>query len=70
MMYKILHNIVTVPFDQYRAPITIFTRGHSQRFHEVAAHMNAYLCSFFPSAIKLWNSLAESVIQARKNLKG
>ena len=29
MMYKILHNIVTVPFDQYRAPINIFTRGHS-----------------------------------------
>ena len=43
----------------------IFTRGHSQRFHQVVAHMNIYLCSFFPSAIKLWSSLPESVIQAR-----
>ena len=66
MMYKILHNIVAVPFDRYRAPITIPTRGHSQRFHQVAAHVNAYLCSFFPSAIKLWNSLPETIVQARE----
>ena len=64
MMHKILHNMVAVPFDKYRAPITTYTRGHSQRF-QVAAHVNAYLCSFFPSTIKLWNSLPESVIQAR-----
>ena len=30
MMYKILHNKVAISFDQYRTPITIFTRGHSQ----------------------------------------
>ena len=65
MMYKILHNMVAVPFDKYRAPITTYTRGHSQRFHQVAAHVNVYLCSFFPSTIKLWNSLPELVIQAR-----
>ena len=29
MMYKVLHNKVAISFDQYRAPITIFTRGHS-----------------------------------------
>ena len=56
---------MAIPFDQYRAPITIFTRGHSQRFQQVAAHVNAYLYSFFPSAIKIWNSLPESVMQAR-----
>ena len=65
MIYKILNNMVAVPFDKYRAPITTYTRGHLQRFHQVAAHVNAYLCSFFPSTIKLWNSLPESVIQAR-----
>ena len=48
MMYKILHNMVAVPFDKYRAPITTYTRGHSQRFHQVAARVNVYLCSFFP----------------------
>ena len=52
MMYKILHNKVAISFDQCRAPITIFTRGHSQRFQQVAAHVNVYLHSFFPSAIK------------------
>ena len=66
MMYKILHNIVIVPLTSTGHPLaTIFTRGHSQRFHQVAVRVNAYLCSFFPSAIKLWISLPESVIQAR-----
>ena len=30
MMYKILCNKLAILFDQYRAPITIFTRGQSQ----------------------------------------
>ena len=30
MMYKILHNMVAVPFNKYRTPITTYTRGHSQ----------------------------------------
>ena len=54
----------TVPFDKYRAPIITYTRGHSQRFHQVAAQVNVYLCSFFPSTIKLWKSLPELAIQA------
>ena len=65
MLYKILHNKVAIPFDQYKAPITVFTRGHSQRFHQVAAHVNAYLYSFFPSSIKIWNSLPELIVRAR-----
>ena len=28
MMYKILHNMVAVPFDKYRAPITTYTRNN------------------------------------------
>ena len=48
MMYKILHNMVAVPFDKYRAPITTYiaTRGHSQRFHQVAAHARECLSLF------------------------
>ena len=44
---------------------TISTRDYLQQFHQVGAHMNAYLYSFFPSVIKLQNSLPDSVIQAR-----
>ena len=65
MMYKIQHNKVAISFDQYRAPITTFARGHSQRFQQVVAHVNVYIYSFFPSAIKIWNNSPESVIQAR-----
>ena len=63
MMYKILHGTVAVSFT-IRAP----TRGHSQRFHQVA--VATYECLSFPSTLKLWNSLpAESVVQVMNVVK-
>ena len=64
MLYKILHNKISIPLGHYRAPLTIFTRGHTQRIHQVSANINAYLHSFFPSSIKLWNNLSQEIIQA------
>ena len=64
MLYKILHNMVAIPIKHYKVPITVYTIGHPQRFQQVAAHINAYLYSYFPSSIKIWNSLPEAVIQA------
>ena len=66
MMYKILRNIVTVPFDQYRHLLLSSQEATHNDFIKLQhTYVNAYLCSFIPSAIKLWNSLPESVIQAR-----
>ena len=64
MLYKILHNRVAVPFSYYSTPISVHTRGHPQRFQQVSAHVNSYLYSYFPSTIKIWNSLPAEVIQA------
>ena len=61
MMYKILWQLYLI--NTGHLLLLSYTRGHSQRFHQVAAHVNAYLCSFFPPTIKLWNSL---VIQLSK----
>ena len=58
MMYKILHNIVTVPFDQYRAPTAIFTRGSTrERLSLLFILLIGYKTVEY--------SLPESVIQAR-----
>ena len=64
MLYKILHDMVAIPFRQYRVPISSNTRGHLQRFCQITAHINAYLLSYFPSTLKIWTSLPEAVVEA------
>jgi len=64
MLFKILHNVVTVP-NHYIPTISYsYTRGHTQRFQQLQAHLDVYLHSFFPSALKMWNSLPATVIEA------
>ena len=57
MMYKIVHNIVHIQPD---IPLTysnaVNTRGHHLKMQQPATRIDAYLHSFFPSAVKLWNS--------------
>ena len=52
MFFKIIHNLISIPHSHVSlssAP----TRGHNQKFIQLAAKTNVYLFSFFPSAIKL-----------------
>ena len=70
MLYKILHNKVEISFDQYRVPSSTFTRGHSKQFLQVAARYDVYFYSFFPSVIKIWNSLPESAFSISKECGG
>ena len=64
MLYKILHKVVSI--SNYYIPITSnsSTRGHSKRFQQLQAHLDVYQHSFFPSTLKLWNSLPTTVIEA------
>ena len=44
--------------------ITIFpvsTCGHNLKYIQLAAKSDTYLFSFFPSAIKLWNSFQQII---------
>ena len=60
MFYKIINNLISVPYDHLSQTSTT-TRGHSMRYIQLAARTNTYLHSFFPSTIRLWNSLPEEI---------
>ena len=55
MLYKI-----DLPFA-YSDQIN-YTRGHLLKIQQPATRIDSYLHSFFPSAIKLWNSLPSNLI--------
>ena len=65
MMYKIIHNIVYIQPD---LPLiysnTFNTRGHHQKMQQPATRIDSYLHSFFPSAVRLWNSLPATLIDS------
>jgi len=61
MFYKIINNFISVP-SYTQSPTTTTTHGHSMRYTQLAARTNAYLYSFFPSIIKLWNSLPDKIV--------
>ena len=58
MFYKILHGLVDISL-----PLSTPTRGHNQRFVTPFARTDTYLNSFLLSAINLWNSLPNSLVE-------
>ena len=67
MMYKIIHGYVhiqsTLPLVQ--SFTNGVTRGHHNKYLQPATRTDVYKYSFFPSAIKLWNTLPEELIDAK-----
>ncbi|KAK3099192.1 hypothetical protein FSP39_000806 [Pinctada imbricata] len=61
MMYRIVSNLVDIP-TSYLTPTAINIRGHNQTFLVPYARTSAYKYSFFPGAIRIWNSLPQSAI--------
>ena len=53
-----------IPTDAILKPVTsdYNTRGHTMKFERPTARVDSYLFSFFPSAIKIWNSLPTDLI--------
>ena len=77
LMYKILNDHL----DCRPKPGTLIynempTRGHSRKLQQLQSTTDSYLHSFFPSAIRLWNSLpaaavcAPSLLSFRSQLEG
>jgi len=56
LTYKILKNLITTPSNNFR-PVNYNTRGHQHHFQHLQCTSDSYKYSFFPSAIRLWNSL-------------
>ena len=67
MMYKIIHGHVhiqsTLPLVQ--SFTNGVTRGHHNKYLQPATRTDVYKYSFFPSTIKLWNTLPEELINAK-----
>jgi len=67
MIFKIVNGLVDTPANAYLSPVSMLCdiRGHSKRFVQPPARIDSYMYSFFPSAIKIWNSLPQHVIDSK-----
>ena len=64
MMFRIVNNLVDIQSQHILLPAGVHTKGHANRFLVPFASVNAYRFSFFPSGIRIWNSLPEAAIMA------
>jgi len=63
-MYKIMNNLVDVPTNTILLLSTLQLRGYTEKLQQLPCRVNAYTYSFFPQAIKLWNSLPQYLISS------
>ena len=61
MLYKIIHNLVSLP-TKFLIPNTSVTHHHNHSFQLPYSRIDALSHSFFPSAIRIWNSLSSTTI--------
>ena len=64
VMHKIVHNQVQLESRNYLIETASLTRGHSHRFLQPHSRIDAYLHSYYPSTIKLWNNLPSSAVKS------
>ena len=65
ILYRIVHQLVSIPSHiPYLIP-TRASRGHNMRFAIPRLTVNTHLYSFFPSAIRIWNQLPDSTVSAQ-----
>ena len=63
MMYRIVNSLVDIPpQDHLHQQGTAVTRGHQSRFMVPYSRTDTHRTAFFPSAIRLWNQLPESLV--------
>jgi len=60
-MHKIHNNLVDINPGKFLQPTSTMTRGHPLNFKHLQAHVKAFKHSFYPSTIKIWNSLPNEV---------
>ncbi|MCG8035359.1 MAG: hypothetical protein JAZ03_24705 [Candidatus Thiodiazotropha taylori] len=64
MVYRITHGLVDIPASRFFHPTSSSTRGHPLRYMVPFCRTDVFLYSFFPSGIRLWNQLPESVVMS------
>ena len=63
MLYKIVNSLVEIPATKL-IPASRKTRGHTQKFLQIKTRTNYHKFSFFPCAIRHWNSLSSDLVSA------
>ena len=62
LFYKIHHNLVAIPIENYLTPMTRFTRlDHSLGYRLFTATKDYYKFSYFPRSVYHWNRLPSNV---------
>ncbi len=62
LLYKIVYGIIYFPPDIIISSARVTHSTHCHLLHQPFAHTDAYLNSFVPRSISLWNSLPNSVL--------
>ena len=57
--FYFLDTLVAIPEIMHLTRRETSTRGHDIRFHQPHTRVLAYKHSFFPSVIRIWNSLPQ-----------
>jgi len=61
MLYKIIHNLVYIPSDCL-TPLPSYLRNGC--YNQLNTTVDSYKFSFYPSVIKLWNTLPQHIIDS------
>ena len=65
MLFKIIHDLVDIPANEYLTPASNRTRSqHSLKFRQISTSSDYYKFSFFPRSVCHWNSLPANVAEA------
>ena len=62
MLHKIIHTHVDITLPSYVTYRSRYTRSKHFKFIKIGSTVDAYKYSFFPSMIRLWNTLPENII--------
>ena len=63
MMYRIIHHVIAIPSQMYLTSATTrITRSHAQKCSIPFSRISSHLYSYYPSAIRTWNSLPAVLI--------
>ena len=64
MVYHITYGLIDIPGPLYLHPSGLSTLGHTLCYMIPYCRTDVYRNSFFPSAIRLWNQLPETIVAA------
>ena len=61
MIYKVIYKLVAIPSSSLISN-KVTTRGHQFKYIQPHARTGVYQSSFFPSSIRIWNSLPQTLL--------